>query len=141
MSSGRFAATRDFNLEPSRLLASGLTTVDVGAAAAALVWLPAWLGVPACVLLAMSLRRELSRHCGAESLCHLHRGPDRLWRLRDRRGRPFEAELAGSTCVTPLITVASFRVGRGCRRAAVILPDSAPAHVRRRLRVALRYPD
>lgn len=139
MSSGRFAATRDFSLEPSRLLASGLVVVDLGAAAGALAWLPVWLGVPACLLLAMSLRRELRRHCGAEALCHLQRGADGKWQLRDRRGRGFEAELAGSTCVTPVITVASFRTGRVRRRAAVVLPDSAPAHVRRRLRVALRY--
>ncbi|HYW03147.1 MAG TPA: protein YgfX [Gammaproteobacteria bacterium] len=139
MSSGRFVATRDFSLEPSRLLASGLIIVDAGASAAALAWLPVWLGIPACVLLAMSLRRELRRHCGAESLSHLHRRDDRAWQLRDRRGRRFEAELSGSSCVTAVITVASFRTRDG-RRSAVILPDSAPAHVRRRLRVALRYP-
>lgn len=141
MSFGKFAATRDFGLEPSRLLATGLIGSSCLAAATAVLWLPGWLAIPACLLLAVSLRHDLRRHCGRRSLCHLHRGRDGWWHLRDRSGRQFTARAAASTWVTPPLIAIRFRLEGGGSRGVVVLADSAPADVRRRLRVALRYPE
>lgn len=57
-----------------------------------------------------------------------------------RNGDTLAGNIEGSTFVAPLLIVINVRPGgRGRRRAAILMPDSAPVEDLRRVRVWLRH--
>jgi toxin CptA len=128
----------------SPLLASALVLAHGAAIACAVLLLPGWwMPVPGVALLAASLifhiRRDallLSGHSVTEVL--LTEGVRCEFTLRN--GETLTGNMEGSTFVAPLLIVINIRQeAPGRRRAAILMPDSAPAEDLRRARVWLRH--
>ena len=128
----------------SPLLASALLLAHGAAIASAVLFLPGWW-MPALVSAAIAcslvfhIRRDalqLSGHAVTELL--LENGA--RCELTLRNGETLAGNIEGSTFVTPLLIVINVSPqGRGKRRVAVLMPDSAPAADLRRVRVWLRH--
>ena len=128
----------------SPLLATALALGHGAAIACAVVFVPGWW-MPALASaaiagsLAFHIRRDalqLSGHAVTELL--LEDGARCEFTLRN--GETLAGDIEGSTFVTPLLIVINVSPeGRHRRRAAILLPDSAPAEDLRRVRVWLRH--
>ena len=128
----------------SPLLASALLLAHGAAIACAVLFLPGWW-MPALASAAIAgslvfhLRRDalqLSGHAVTELL--LEDGARCEFTLRN--GETLAGNIEGSTFVAPLLVVINVSPeGQGRRRAAILMPDSAPAEDLRRIRVWLRH--
>jgi toxin CptA len=128
----------------SPLLAGALLLAHGGAIACAVLVLPGWW-MPALAAAAIAgslvfhIRRDalqLSGHAVTELL--LEDGARCEFTLKN--GETVAGNIEGSTFVAPLLIVINVSPqGRGRRRAAILMPDSAPAEDLRRIRVWLRH--
>ena len=128
----------------SPLLAGALLLAHGAAIACAVLFLPGWW-MPALASAAIAgnlvfhIRRDalqLSGHAVTELL--LEDGARCEFTLRN--GETLAGTIEGSTFVTPLLIVINVGPeGRGRRRAAILMPDSAPPEDLRRVRVWLRH--
>lgn len=128
----------------SPLLASALLLAHGAAIACAVLFLPGWW-MPAVAAVAIAgnlvfhIRRDalqLSGHAVTELL--LEDGA--RCELTLRNGETLAGNIEGSTFVAPLLIVINVSPeGQGRRRAAILMPDSAPAEDLRRVRVWLRH--
>jgi len=131
-------------IDPSPMLAVLLAIVHFIAGACVLIFLPAWwaaaiLTAALCASLVFHLRRDALRLSGDAviEVTLLDRG---RCQLLTRGGAVLEGAVAASSFVSGLFTVVNVRLdGGGKLRSVVVMPDSAPAEERRRLRVWLRY--
>jgi toxin CptA len=128
----------------SPLLAGALALAHGAAIACAVAFLPGWW-MP--VLASAALTGSLVFHVRRDALQLSGRAVTEIL-LRDGgsgeftllNGDTLAGNIEGSTFVAPLLIVINVRpAGRGRRRTAVLLPDSAPAQDLRRVRVWLRH--
>lgn len=129
-------------IDPSPLLAVLLVIVHLIAGACVLIFLPAWwaaaiLTAALCASLVFHLRRDALRLSGDAVIEVTLRDRGRC-RLLTRGGAVLEGTVAGSSFVSGWFTVVNVRLD-GKLRSVAVMPDSAPAEERRRLRVWLRY--
>ncbi|OGT21504.1 MAG: hypothetical protein A3C55_01335 [Gammaproteobacteria bacterium RIFCSPHIGHO2_02_FULL_42_13] len=61
---------------------------------------------------------------------------DESWFVENRAGKSFEADLLGETFVSTVVIVLNFKV-QNKRRSLILMPDSLPKDVFRRLKVYL----
>jgi hypothetical protein len=131
-------------IAPSPSLAALLVFAHLIAGACVVAFLPAWwaiaiLTAALCASLVLHLRRDALRLSGdavIEVTLHDHGRCE----LLTRGGAVLEGTVAGSSFVSALFTVVNVRLDGGRRlRSVVVMPDSAAAEERRRLRVWLRY--
>ncbi|HEX9450807.1 MAG TPA: protein YgfX [Burkholderiales bacterium] len=128
----------------SPLLAGALSLAHGAAIACAVGFLPGWW-MPALasaaltVSLVFHVRRDALQLSGdAVTEILLRDGGYSEFTLLN--GDTLAGNTEGSTFVAPLLIVINVRpAGRGRRRTAVLLPDSAPAQDLRRVRVWLRH--
>jgi toxin CptA len=126
------------------LLASALLLAHGGAIACAVLFLPGWwMPALATAALATSLvfhiRRDALQLSGHSVIELILKDGDRCEFIL-RNGEALAGNIEGSTFVAPLLMVINLRPeGRGRRRSAILLPDSAPAEDLRRIRVWLRH--
>jgi len=131
-------------IAPSPLLAVLLVIVHLIAGACVLIFLPAWwaaaiLAAALCASLVFHLRRDALRLSGDAVIEVTLRDRGRC-QLLTRGGALLEGTVAGSSFVSGLFTVVNVRLDGGRKlRSVAVMPDSAPAEERRRLRVWLRY--
>jgi len=131
-------------IAPSTSLAALLVIVHLIAGACVLAFLPAWWAVAIltaalCASLVFHLRRDALRLSGDAVIEVTLRDHGRC-ELLTRGGAVLEGKVAGSSFVSGLFTVVNVRLDGGRRpRSVVVMPDSAAAEERRRLRVWLRY--
>ena len=131
-------------IAPSPSLAALLVVVHLIAGACVLAFLPAWWAVAIlttalCASLVFHLRRDALRLSGDAVIEVTLRDHGRC-ELLTRGGAVLEGKVAGSSFVSGLFTVVNVRLDGGRRlRSVVVMPDSAAAEERRRLRVWLRY--
>jgi hypothetical protein len=131
-------------IDPSPLLAVLLVIVHLIAGACVLIFLPAWwaaaiLTAALCASLVFHLRRDALRLSGDAVIEVTLRDRGRC-RLLTCGGAVLEGTVAGSSFVSGLFTVVNIRLDGGRKlRSVAVMPDSAPAEERRRLRVWLRY--
>lgn len=132
------------DLRPSPSLAALL--LAAAGAAAGLVWLlpwGMWVRLGLIVAIAVAVHGALARHArlrGAAAVVALELAADGSFsvRLGDGGWRP--AVVAGSSTVTPWLTVLNLRLaGRQRGTSVVILPDRLGTQEFRRLRVWLRW--
>ena len=89
--------------------------------------------------LVVHLRRDALQRSG-DAVTELILKDDARCELTLRNGETLTGNIEGSTFVAPLLTVINVRPdGTGRRRAAILMPDSAPAQDLRRVRVWLRH--
>lgn len=131
-------------ISASLLLASALLLAHGAAIACAVLFLPGWwMPALAAAALAGSLvfhvRRDALQLSGdAVTELLLQEGARCEFALKN--GETLAGSIEGSTFVAPLLIVINvIPEGRGRRRAAILMPDSAPAEDLRRLRVWLRH--
>ena len=129
---------------PSALLASALLLAHGAAIACGVLVLPGWW-MPALASAAIAgslvfhIRRDALQLSGYSVTEFLLKDGARC-ELTLRNGETLAGNIEGSTFVAPLLTVINVRPdGQGGRRAAVLMPDSAPAEDLRRVRVWLRH--
>jgi toxin CptA len=132
------------SIKASPLLATALLLAHGGAIACAVIFLRGWWmpGVAAAGIaasLAFHLGRDALQLSGkAVTGLTLKEGARCELTLRD--GETLTGTIDPSTFVAPLLIVINVRPdGRGRRRAAILMPDSAPAQELRRVRVWLRH--
>ena len=131
-------------IAPSRLLAALLIIVHLIAGACVLAFLPVWwvvaiLSTAVCASLVFHLRRDALRLSGDAVIEVTLRDHGRC-ELLTRSGAVLEGTVEGSSFVSALFMVVNVRLDGGRRlRSVVVMPDSATAEERRRLRVWLRY--
>ena len=128
----------------SPLLATALAATHGVAIACAVLFLPGWW-MPALASAAIAgslllhIRRDallLSGHAVTELL--LEDAGRCEFTLKN--GETLAGNIEGSTFVAPLLIVINVRLeGQRRRRAAILMPDSAPAAELRRVRVWLRH--
>jgi toxin CptA len=141
---GRRVETLHIDLDVSRRMTALLAGLH--GFAAAMPWLanlPAWLALAALPPLAGSLvfymRREALRLSPA-AIVALTLHPDCRCEFRTRDGKEHEAELLGTSFVTPYLTVLNLKpAGFFLQRHAVIVPDNVDAETFRKLRVLLKW--
>ena len=127
----------------SPLLAGVLLLAHGTAIACVMLFLPGWwLSALAAAAIAGSLvfhiRRDALQLSGTSVTGLLLRdGAQCEFTLRN--GETLAGSIEGSTFVAPLLIVINVRGGQGRRRTAILMPDSAPAEERRRVRVWLRH--
>lgn len=129
---------------PSRQLAILVAGMHGFAAAMfALLPLPSWIAVVVLPLLAASAWFTLRRDCLRSlpgALVGLRLQADRRCEFLTRSGDWREAELLGSSFVSPYLTVLNLRPEGGrLARHLVLLPDALEAEDFRRLRVWLKW--
>ena len=128
----------------SPLLASALLLAHGAAIACAVLFLPGWwMRALATAALAASLvfhiRRDALQLSGHSVTELVLKDGDRC-ELILRNGEMVAGTIEGSTFVAPLLMVVNVRPeGRGRRRSAILMPDSAPAEDLRGVRVWLRH--
>ena len=138
------ASPLHLRIAASPLLAGALLLAHGGAIICAVLFLPGWW-MPALASAAIAgslvfhIRRDalqLSGHAVTELL--LEDGARCEFTLRN--GETLAGNIQGSTFVAPLLIVINVSPeGRGRRRAAILMADSAPADDLRRIRVWLRH--
>ena len=138
------ASRLPLRIKASRLLAVALLLAHGAAMACTVVFLPGW-SMPGMVATAIAaslvfhLRRDALQWSG-EAVTELILKDDARCELTLRNGETLTGTIEGSTFVAPLLTVINVRPdGPGRRRAAILMPDSAPAQDLRRVRVWLRH--
>ena len=134
----------DLPLRPSRTLVMLLAATHI--LSLLLIWvMPIILALQLAfsLLLAASFLFHLRRDgllAAANSIIRLHFSLGCHCSYQTRDGTWFEAKLLGSSLVTPTLCVLNLRPdGSRLSRHVVILPDSADAERRRKLRVLLRW--
>ncbi len=131
-------------IAPSPSLAALLTFVHLSAGACVFAFVPAWWAVAIltaalCASLVFHLRRDALRLSGDAVIEVTLREKGRC-ELLTCGGAVLEGTVAGSSFVSPLLTVINVRLdGRRRLRSVVVMPDCAVAEDRRRLRVWLRF--
>jgi toxin CptA len=129
---------------PSPSLATLLVIVHLIAGACVLAVLPAWwvaaiLTGALCASLVWHLRRDALR-LSSDAVIEITLREHGRCELLTRGGAVLEGTVAGSSFVSPWLTVVNVRLEGGRRlRSVVVMPDCAAAEERRRLRVWLRY--
>ncbi|MBC8007886.1 MAG: hypothetical protein H7X76_07555 [Prolixibacteraceae bacterium] len=128
----------------SPLLASALLLAHGAAFACAVLFLPGWwLPVLSSAAIASSLAFHIRRDAlqlSDKAIVELLLKDGAQCELAFRNGETLTGTIAGSTFVTPLLIVINIRPdGQGRSRAAILMPDSAPAEDLRRIRVWLRH--
>jgi len=131
------------SIAASPLLAVALVLSHGGAIACAVAFLAGWW-IPALVAAAIAsslvfhIRRDALQLSG-DAITALSLKEEGQCELTLLNGSTLTGNIDGSTYVTALLTIINVRpVGRR-PRAVVLMPDSAPAHDLRRIRVWLRY--
>ena len=138
------ASRLSLRIKASPLLAIALVLAHGAAMACAAVFLPGWSmpGLAAAGIaasLVVHLRRDALQRSG-DAVTELILKDDARCELTLRNGETLTGNIEGSTFVAPLLTVINVRPdGTGRRRAAILMPDSAPAQDLRRVRVWLRH--
>ncbi len=132
-----------FGIDPSPLLAVLLVIVHLIAGACVIIFLPAWaaaiLTAAFCASLVFHLRRDALRLSG-DAVIEVTLGERGRCEVLTRGGAVLEGTVAGSSFVSGLFTVVNVRLDGGRKfRSVAVMPDSATAEERRRLRVWLRY--
>jgi toxin CptA len=128
----------------SPLLAGALTLVHGAAIACVVACLPGWwMPVSVSTAIAISLvfhvRRDALQRSGDAVTALVLRDEGRC-ELILANGDTVTGSIEGTTFATALLTVINVRPARPARpRAAVLMPDSAPAQEMRRVRVWLRF--
>jgi len=131
-------------IKASPLLAMALLLAHGGAIACVVVFLRGWwMPGLAAAGIAASLAFHLGRDAlqlSAKAVVRLTLKEGALCELSLRGGETLTGTIDASTFVAPLLIVINVRPdGRGKRRAAILMPDSAPAQDLRRVRVWLRH--
>ena len=131
------------SISRSPLMAAVLTVMHAAAAACLLAYAPrlSWVlaGVGALVAsLVFHLWRD-ALLLASHSLVEISVLEDGSCVLLDRGGVELQGRVMKSTFVSPLLIAINVRQESGGHRSLVLLPDSAPAEDRRRLRVWLRH--
>ena len=131
-------------LRASPQLAIVLLLAHGGAIACAATFLPGWwMRAVAASAIAASFAFHLSRDAlqlSGRAVTGVTLKEGAQCELNLKNGETLTGIVDGSTFVTPLLTVINVRAdGRGRRRTAILLPDSAPAQDLRRARVWLRH--
>ena len=133
-----------FILRPSRYLTIVRSVAHVAAAALVLaLHLPAAVMMVLCALVVASFAHALLRHAlllTPHAIVAGRLAGSAEATLERRDGRAIEADILGTTYVTPLLTVLNVRE-RSARavRHIVLVPDNIDAEAFRRLRVLLRW--
>ena len=128
----------------SPLLAGALVLAHGAALACAVLFLPGWWMpalASAAILssLAFHIRRDALQLSG-DAIVELFLKDGTQCELAFRNGETLTGIMEGSSFVTPLLIVINVRPDRhGRRRAAILMPDSAPTEDLRRVRVWLRH--
>jgi len=128
----------------SRLLAGALLLVHGGGIACVVLFLPGlWVPALATAAIGASLvfhvRRDALQFSG-DAVIELLLKDGAGCEFMLRNGDTLAGSIEGSTFVAPLLIVINISSeGRGRRRSAILLPDSAPAEDLRRIRVWLRH--
>ena len=131
-------------ISASSLLASALLLAHGAAIACAVVFLPGWwMPALAAAALAGSLvfhvRRDALQLSG-DAVTELLLQDGARCEFTLKNGQTLAGNIEGSSFVAPLLIVINvIPQGRGRRRSAILMPDSAPAEDLRRLRVWLRH--
>jgi toxin CptA len=129
-------------LAPSRQLAWLLGLGHAGAVL--LSWITPlkwWLSLPLSLAALASLRYGLRYHAlrsAPDALVGLELRPDGSAAVRDRSGRWTQAQVLGSSFVSPGLTILNLRLAKA-HCSLVVAPDSLDADDFRRLRVWLRW--
>ncbi len=130
-------------IRPSAWLAVALALVHGGALVCAGVFIahPGVAGALAAAI-AFSLVFHVRRHAlllERNAIIELTLRGGARCEVTLRNGVALAGTIEGSTFVAPWLTVVNVRTDAGQRRAIVLMPDSAPAEERRRVRVWLRH--
>ncbi len=143
MSSARFAVPFRVTLKPSLLLLAMLLFMHGGA----LIWLitfvlPLWLKLVVAVLISVSLVLQLRRYLlfkGDRAVTGVLWDGGGEWQLQRTVGETINAQLLGSSFVTPFLIVLNFKIESSRRMLpVVILSDSIDSTSFRRLTSKLR---
>ncbi|MDY6942395.1 MAG: protein YgfX [Pseudomonadota bacterium] len=138
MSLDGFAATRDFYLRPSRWLTVGLAGGYGLALISAWAVLPFQVAFVVSSLILVSAGLFLRNHWMSgrvTRLTHLERGE---WSLTQAAGRQCVGRLMPGAFITRGLVILRFRCGLTSRHV-IVLPDSLPWPLRRRLIVRVRF--
>jgi len=131
------------SISRSPLMAAVLTLMHAASAACLLAYAPALVWRLAAVgVLVASLVYHLRRDAlllSPGSLVEIVLNEDGTCVLLDRSGVELQGGVMRSTFVSTLLIAINVRQDSGGHRSLVLLPDSAPAEDRRRLRVWLRH--
>ncbi len=137
------ASSLHLRISASPLLAGALLLAHGTAIACAVLFLPGWwmpalAGAALAGSLVFHVRRDALQRSGyAVTELLLQDGARCKFILKN--GQTLAGHIEGSSFVAPLLIVINvIPEGRGRRRSAILMPDSAPAEDRRRLRVWLR---
>jgi toxin CptA len=127
----------------SPLLAGALLLAHGAAIVCAVVFLPGWwmpvlVSAAIAVSLVFHIRRDALQLSG-DAVTALYLKDEGRCELTLLNGDTLTGNIEGSTFVTASLTIINVRPVGGRPRAAVLMPDSAPAQDLRRIRVWLRY--
>jgi len=137
MSSASSVTTPTITLERSRLLAGVLIAAHGGGAVVLLLILPIPVALAGGAALAAALVLGWRRHLGRRRVLRMH-VREGEWLLEDGMGRRWWARVSDASTIAVIVMALAFVDARGRRRTVPVLPDSAGAEARRRLRVAAR---
>lgn len=130
-------------ISPSPLMATALVLAHGLAIACVLVYAPGWGWIIAGIValaasLIFHLRRDALQLAG-DSLAEISLQEDGNCDLLTRGGGELQGRVMASTFVSAFLTAVNVRLDSGRIRTAILLPDSASAENRRKLRVWLRH--